>query len=308
MRTGAPSPGTPGDRDPALATLGVVGIAGVNKRDAVLDAIDEYEESGAATFLRTYGLDPTSSLVIEYVGQQFPAAPTMSAAHRLLHDVVLTSEEMADEPALADQLKKLGFNVTGARPVVRGRSTGTRAAPRSSSGVTRTPRPAPRATIHAKTWSLAPDALQTRGQISAAYGGSKFSDIEFSARTRSILLFSDPSMNPEEYDGWDPDAAEVYHFTGEGRRGDQKWSRGNQAILDHAAAGQRLRLFEAAEEGWRPGGKQQRYLGEFVLDTEQPWRLEDAPDAEGHDRKVIVFRLVWVPDPADAGAGSPRGS
>ena len=280
----------------------------MNKRDAVLDAIDEFEEAGAATFLRTYGLDPTSSLVIDYVGQQFPAAPTMSAAHRLLHDVALTSAEMADESALADQLKKLGFNIAGARQVVRSRSPGAPSRSRSAANPSRTPRPAPRATIHAKTWSLEPGETQTRAQISAAYGGSKFSDIEFSARTRSILLFTDPSMNPEEYDGWDPDEPEVYHFTGEGRRGDQKWSKGNQAILDHAGAGQRLRMFEAAEEGWRPGGKQQRYLGEFFLDPEQPWRLDDAPDADGNDRRVIVFRLVRASDPVEAGTGPPQGS
>lgn len=272
----------------------------MNKRDAVLDAIDEFEESGSATFLRTYGLDPGSSLVIEYVGQKFPAAPTISAAHRILHGEPLSHGETADEPGIAAQLKKLGFNLSGERPPMRAPRTArgsTTSRTTTSSRTDRSTAPAPRPTIHAKSWSLEPGSLQTRSQISASYGGSKFSDIEFSARTRSILLFSDPSDHPEEFDGWDRENTDVYHFTGEGRRGDQKWNKGNQAIRDHASSGQSLRLFEAAEEGWRPGGKQQRYVGEFRLDEEQPWRLDDAPDADGNNRKVIVFRLIRVSAP-----------
>lgn len=273
-----------------------MGIADVTKRDTVLDAIDEFEEMGQTAFLSAYGAGGGSQLSIDYVGRSFPALAVMNAAHRIARDQPLSGVELADEAAVAEQLRTLGFNLSGQTAPARTR-TATSSRPRTG---TRTPartenRPAVRATVRAKSWALQPGESLTRSQISSAYGGSKFSDIEFSARTRSVLLFSDPSEHPEEFDGWDDENPDVYHFTAEGRRGDQKWSKSNEAVRDHAVAGQHLRLFEAAEQGWRPGGKQQRYLGEFALDPEAPWRIERAPDADGQDRHVIVFRLVRVP-------------
>src|SRR5690606_26308402 len=82
--------------------------------------------------------------------------------------------------------------------------------------------------------------------------------------------------------------------TGEGQVGDQDpAAKGNGAILRHIEEGRSLRLFEVAGSN-RGGGKPQRYVGEFVIDSDDPYRFEDAPDREGRLRKVVVFRLLAV--------------
>jgi hypothetical protein len=65
-------------------------------------------------------------------------------------------------------------------------------------------------------------------------------------------------------------------------------------ILEHEAAGRRLRLFVA--EGTVEGTAQKShvYLGEFRVDPSDPFRIEPAPDDAGEDRSVVVFRLLPV--------------
>jgi hypothetical protein len=66
---------------------------------------------------------------------------------------------------------------------------------------------------------------------------------------------------------------------------------GNRAILHHVDDGRALHVFKAV--GTLPGSstKQQRYIGEFELDIEQPYVLRQAPNRAGVPRRAIVFRL-----------------
>ena len=100
-----------------------------------------------------------------------------------------------------------------------------------------------------------------------------------------MLIFTDPASGEQHgyYDGWQPDGC--FHYTGEGQRGDQRMVSGNRSILDHEDEGRALRLFKGARG-------EVEYVGEFVLDDEQPWYETDAPETGGGPlRKVIVFRL-----------------
>ena len=70
-----------------------------------------------------------------------------------------------------------------------------------------------------------------------------------------------------------------------GQRGDQQMKSGNAAILRHVEDRRALRLFEGA-------GGEITYVGEFAVDTVQPFYTTDAPETGGGPvRKVIVFRL-----------------
>lgn len=75
-------------------------------------------------------------------------------------------------------------------------------------------------------------------------------------------------------------------YTGEGQEGDQQLTRGNKAILRDNVA---LRLFESV------GHAQVRYLGEYQLDSTEPYCVKQAPDRSGEVRNVLVFRL-WPVD------------
>ena len=88
----------------------------------------------------------------------------------------------------------------------------------------------------------------------------------------------------------------LFHYTGEGQRGDQQMISGNASVLHHRAEGRSLRVFQGA-------GGVVTYRGEFEVDPEYPWHEADAPETgDGPIRKVIVFHLR----PIDARVQPPQ--
>jgi len=142
-------------------------------------------------------------------------------------------------------------------------------------------------------WDLPVGALLSRAERKVRFGGAMFGGIEPSRRSANVFLYSDPSKGEAygyNYDGW-TDNGRMFLYTGEGREGDQPMSHGNRAILEHRDRGRSLRLFVA--DGWVEGTGQrsQRYIGEFEIDHANPYSLQEAPDANGENRTVFVFRL-----------------
>lgn len=255
-----------------------MGPEDVTERDAVLDAIDEFDSLGRTAFLAQYGFGPAQNYIVEYTGRQYDGDALIAVAHGHQHGRPLTSRDLpADGGTAMSALRTLDFRVL---LVGKGNATSH--------------------TVHGlqasrNVWSVKRGDITTRSAISAAYGGSIYGGIEPSARTPNVLIYVDPArgvLNGYNYDGWDPYEDGVFYYTGEGRKGDQQMVVGNKAVLDHAESGRTLRLFEAADGGRRKGGKRQRYIGAFRVDPAQPWRFEEAPDAHGRRRKVIVFRLL----------------
>ncbi|OLZ59497.1 hypothetical protein BS330_03610 [Amycolatopsis keratiniphila subsp. nogabecina] len=78
------------------------------------------------------------------------------------------------------------------------------------------------------------------------------------------------------------------HYVGEGQSGDQQFTQGNKAILNHQHDGRTL-------EGFVVGPKGATYLGEYVLVDH--YRM-DAPDQTNPHllRQIIVFRLKPLGD------------
>lgn len=134
-------------------------------------------------------------------------------------------------------------------------------------------------------WALQPGEAVERETLQERYGGRSLGRIGPSASSPNILLFSDPqAAEPHgDFDGWRMDGC--FHYTGEGRRGDQRMRSGNAAILNHPSAGRALRLFLGA-------GGRVAYQGEFAIATDTPFYTTDAPETgNGAVRNVIVFRL-----------------
>src|SRR5437762_147733 len=83
--------------------------------------------------------------------------------------------------------------------------------------------------------TLAPGDQIARAEIHGALGGQTQSGISPSSRYPVVFLFSDPAAGEKHgyYDGWDPGDG-LFHYTGEGQRGDQRMVRGNAAVRDHS--------------------------------------------------------------------------
>lgn len=146
-----------------------------------------------------------------------------------------------------------------------------------------------------------------RKEVHARYGGSGQGGICPSAQTDVVLLFTNPSRGSQHGydDGWGKGGC--YHYSGQGREGDQEWTANNIAVLEHVQQGRQLHLFEYVASSIV------RRVGEFVIDSEMPYFTVDAPDGTGTLRRMFIFRLrpvaealrpssesrPLVPDPAN---------
>jgi hypothetical protein len=131
-----------------------------------------------------------------------------------------------------------------------------------------------------------------RRAVHARFGGNLQGGIAPSRKALVVMFFTDPVTGHRHgyYDGLDQEG--YFEYVGEGQRGDQQLTKGNKAILEHAATGRSL-------EGFLARGKVVTYLGEF--------RLHDHYFRDAHEtgdqttlRQVVVFRLESIaPLPVD---------
>lgn len=121
-----------------------------------------------------------------------------------------------------------------------------------------------------------------RADIHSRFGGNPRAGI-CPTTSGVVLVFSDPeSGRPFGYDSHDYLQDGVYHYTGEGRVGDQKLVRGNKALADRDKT---LLMFSRVDlKSWR-------YVGEVSL-AEPAFVIAEAPDQLGNIRRVLVFRLI----------------
>ena len=125
-----------------------------------------------------------------------------------------------------------------------------------------------------------------RSEAHYLLGGNPRAGIANCADQPYVLLFSDPGLGEpfgyHVHEGLRPDG--VYQFSGEGKRGDQEWVRGNFALVEAAKRNKSLHLF-------LPEARHQVYVGEFRL-TDRGWMSAVAPDITGKPRFIFVFELV----------------
>lgn len=238
-------------------------LGDLTDRQAVLDAIAEYDRVGRERFLEDYGFGSARGYWVLYNGTAYESKALAGAAHKYqLGQPLRSSDFSGGDQTVAARLEALGFTVTRPREV---------------------------------PWITEVGDITTRSWIQAAYGGSSQGGIEPSGTTPNVFIFSDPSSGTEfgyNFDGRDPDEDGVFYQTGDGQYGDQEFTGGNKSIMEAAERGRTLRVFEAVEGKPQRGGKRQRYIGAFHLDAESPYRFERGPDRNGDLRRVIVFRLI----------------
>jgi hypothetical protein len=133
-------------------------------------------------------------------------------------------------------------------------------------------------------WELKPGQSIERKVLHEIFGGRTQGGIGPSRRSPNVFVFSDPIAG--EKHGYIDDWIDgLFHYTGEGQRGDQQMISGNASILNHQSQGRALRVFQGVRGTVT-------YVGEFAVDPERPWYEADAPETgDGPIRKVIVFRL-----------------
>jgi hypothetical protein len=124
-----------------------------------------------------------------------------------------------------------------------------------------------------------------RKALHKKYGGQEQGGISSAPRSNAVFLFADPKRAKKHgyVDGWGDD--ERYHYCGQGREGDQAVTSNNKVLLNHAALGRSVYLFEVVSQGVR-------LIGEFAVDEDLPLYFRDGLDENKELRQMIVFRLV----------------
>jgi len=135
-----------------------------------------------------------------------------------------------------------------------------------------------------------------RSELHRRYGGQRQGGIATPRSYAMVFLFTGEGGRQFGYrDRWTDEG--FFEYTGEGQRGNMQMVRGNAAIMNHAAKGKDLHLFEAAGRGFV------RYIGQMVC---AGFETRDAPDVDGRSREVMVFNLM--PIEAAASGGQEEGA
>lgn len=124
-----------------------------------------------------------------------------------------------------------------------------------------------------------------RRDLHAAFGGQEQGGISTPAQHPLIFLVTGKSGEQYGYhDAWEDSG--VFRYFGEGRVGNMRFERGNEAVRSHGETGRELHLFEDQKKGML------RYVGEMTC---AGWRYEDnVPDQNGDSRRAIVFYLASI--------------
>ncbi|THE08278.1 hypothetical protein E1I21_03845 [Microbacterium oleivorans] len=137
-----------------------------------------------------------------------------------------------------------------------------------------------------REWALDIGDKVLRRAIHRQYGGGQQGGISTSSATRDIFVFTNPARGSrygyDLHEGLQPDGS--FAYTGEGRSGDQEFSRGNKALLAAADEGRTIRVFNAVSP-------YATYVGAFTTGDPVCY-FQEIPGEDGMMRRAIVFNLV----------------
>lgn len=137
-----------------------------------------------------------------------------------------------------------------------------------------------------REWSLEIGDTVRRQELHRQYGGGQQGGISTSSQTPDIFVFTNPSRGAQYgydlFEGLQADGS--FAYTGEGRQGDQEFTRGNKALLNSADEARVIRVFNAAPP-------YATYVGAFT--TGNPvCTVQIIPGQDGNPRRAIIFNLV----------------
>ncbi len=149
-------------------------------------------------------------------------------------------------------------------------------------------------------WPLEIGDTVRRRALHDRYAGQEQGGISTPRLAPEILIFTDPVKGRrygyDRFEGLRGDG--TFAYTGEGRRGDQRFVRGNLAIRDSAEREKTIRLFVTH-------GPRATYVGSFTTGS-PTYSIQTIPDLDDLPRKGIIFNLV--PLNADVGYLPPYGA
>lgn len=122
--------------------------------------------------------------------------------------------------------------------------------------------------------------------INDKFGGSRQSGIAPSSVSDAIFIFTGDSGEQHgyrDYEEVDENGCRVLHYCGEGQVGDMTLSRGNMALTRHSLDGKAIHLFKTLGKS-----KPVEYVGEYIYVDHY---TATGQDRNGHNRKIIVFKL-----------------
>jgi len=132
-----------------------------------------------------------------------------------------------------------------------------------------------------REFTFRPGDVVSRERLHRLFGGQERGGISTPRGHPYIFLFTGARGEAYGHEhAWEGD---IYHYTGEGQRGDMEFTPRNRALRDHAHHGKRVFLFQE-----RPDGKQE-FVGEMVV---RSWRHKTQKDRSGKERNGIVFELA----------------
>jgi 5-methylcytosine-specific restriction protein A len=137
------------------------------------------------------------------------------------------------------------------------------------------------------SWPVDVGATLKRVHLHQMVGGAHQWGITSCLNGSAILVFSDAKkaqkFGYDKWEGFQRDGS--FHYTGQGKFGPQTIESGsNRRLLRSSEDRKPIHVFLAHSP-------LVTYVGQFSLGI-QPFRWEKAPDADGHERSVVVFHLL----------------
>jgi 5-methylcytosine-specific restriction enzyme A len=223
---------------------------------AINEALDEFDRIGRDAFLKRYGMGAARGYYLLRKGHRYDSKAIAAAAHGKLAGLkpLRASEFSGGDKTVARHFRKLGFETVG-------------------------PKDHERRLIPFERGKL----YHRQRDIHQLFGGQEQGGICTPEGVPFVFLFTGQSGGQYGYeDTWCEDG--TFSYTGEGRRGNMQFVRGNKAVREHLADGRDLLLFEQ-----QPVKGMYRYLGCFACSG---WDYRTAVDTDGVNRQAIAFRLV----------------
>lgn len=232
-------------------------LSNLLSRQAVLEAIAEHDQLGAAAFLDKYNFKTARTYFLVHSDRRYDSKAIVGAAHGFQHPhlgPLLASQFSGGEATVARLLERLGFTVE--------RLAETRSLPVLETG-------------RVYKW----EELAALFGFKEAYLGAAGGMVPRPEHD-AVLLITHPgggrSFDYEDY--WE---GEDLIYTGRGKKGDQVLEGANADVADNR---RRLLVFENS------GPKSLRFRGQATCDRHWLARGEDATGAE---RLIYRFRLKF---------------
>jgi len=182
----------------------------LSSADAVLSAIEEYEQLGRDQFLQKYGYRAARGYLLRHNGRYYDSKAIAGVAYGNQHGSALTWGQFSGGAATVSKcLARLGFQVVK--------------------------------TDHPLAY-LRRGVTYFRKDLVVRYGGQLQSGIWTPKEFDVVFIFSGASGKSYGYeDKWTGDG--IFLYTGEGQVGPMRFRAGNKAIRDHRKDGKDLLLF-----------------------------------------------------------------